>query len=152
MVVRPAEIGRIRAFVPDDLGEITELSNSCLTEYYTQDIIYDIYRAWPEGIFVYTVGRGIKGFIAGARYTRTEGRILLLAVEREYRNMGIGTALMDHFLDVCRENSLLSIRLEVRTDNNEAIRFYRRYGFSVTHTMPAYYSDLSDALLMWRML
>ena len=106
MVVRPAEIGRIRTFIPDDLTDITELSNRTLTEYYTPDIIYDIYRAWPESISVYVAGKRIVGFIAGAKYTRTEGRILLLAVEREYRTMGIGSALMEHFFEICRKNSL----------------------------------------------
>jgi ribosomal-protein-alanine N-acetyltransferase len=66
--------------------------------------------------------------------------------------MGLGHALMKSFIDVCNQENLLSVRLEVRTDNVNAIGFYRNLGFSIISTIKGYYSDLSDAYLMWKLL
>ena len=152
MIVRAPPLGMMRNFEPSDLDAITRLANDSMTEFYTSDIIYEIYLSWPSGIKVYQSNDTILGFIAGSKYTRTEARILLLAVREGYRKLGIGSLLIDGFMNQCREENFLSVRLEVRTDNHEAIKFYRKYNFSITHTLPSYYSDFSDALLMWRML
>ncbi len=144
--------GTISQFVIDDLEEVVSLANSSMTEYYTRTLIHDISRDWPEGFLVYKDSGKLIGFITGAKYTRTEARILLLAVAGRYRRMGYGRALMNEFFRTCMEDGILSVRLEVRTDNFDAIKFYKEYRFVITSVLKNYYSDSSDAYLMWRML
>ncbi len=68
------------------------------------------------------------------------------------RRIGIGTALMNDFMKLCRDQGMMSIRLEVQTQNTDAIVFYRKLGFVIISTMKKYYTDLSDAYAMWRLL
>ena len=70
--------------------------------------------------------------------------------QEEYRSSGVGGRLMNAFEKMCRNMNILSVRLEVKTDNARAIKFYRDMNYSNTATLPAYYSDGSDAYVMWK--
>lgn len=152
MALKSKDIGAIRDAEPSDIDRVVEIANSSLTEYYTTNLMMDLFHSWKEAFMVYTLNEKVIGFIAGGKFSRTEARILLLAVDSRFRRMGIGKALMNEFMDLCRMHNIMSIRLEVRTDNSEAIRFYQRYGFSTISTIRAYYSDSSDAYLMWKLI
>ena len=150
--VRDALVAGTRKFRPEDIRNVVEIGNSSLTEYYTDTLLLDLYEAWPNSFIVYTVNDRIVGFIVGSKFSRTEARILLLAVDASFRRKGIGMALMNNFVEVCNHENLLSVRLEVRTDNDQAIGFYKAFGFSIISVIRAYYSDASDAYLMWKLL
>lgn len=152
METEKQKAGTIEEFTIEDLDDVVSLANRSMTEYYTRTLIHDISKDWPEGFLVYRVSDGIVGFITGSKYTRTEARILLLAVEEKERRNGYGLALMNEFFRTCMEDGILSVRLEVKTDNLGAIKFYRDYRFVITSVLKNYYSDSSDAYLMWRML
>lgn len=150
--VKDELVAGTRKFLPEDVKKVVEIGNNSLTEYYTEALLLDLYENWRNSFNVYTVNERIVGFIVGSKFSRTEARILLLAVDKDFRNMGLGHALMKSFIDVCNQENLLSVRLEVRTDNVNAIGFYRNLGFSIISTIKGYYSDLSDAYLMWKLL
>ncbi len=152
MALKSRDIGKVRNAEVSDIERVVEIANSSLTEYYTTNLMMDLYQSWRDAFMVYTLNDRIIGFIAGGKFSRTEARILLLAVEDSFRGMGIGKALMNDFTSLCRMHNIMSIRLEVRTDNAEAIQFYNRYGFSTISTIRAYYSDSSDAFLMWKLI
>jgi len=44
--------------------------------------------------------------------------------------------------------ALASERVEVRISNEEAIRFYKRYGFDVAAVLPKFYTDGEDGFKM----
>ncbi len=138
----------IREFKEEDLYEVLNIANESLTETYAPELFLDIYRLWPRG-FLVAAGKNVIGFIAGSKQNR-EARILLLAVSKEYRNRGIGTALMNRFMSVCKSEGLLSIRLEVRTTNFKAIEFYKKFGFNIISYIPNYYTNGETAYIMWR--
>ncbi|OWP56386.1 MAG: ribosomal-protein-alanine N-acetyltransferase [Thermoplasmatales archaeon B_DKE] len=150
--VRDAAVAGTRKFAPDDISEVVKIGNNSLTEYYTETLLLDLFEAWPNSFMVYTVNGRIVGFIVGSKFSKTEARILLLAVDAKFRRMGIGRALMNGFVEVCNHENLLSARLEVRTDNDQAIGFYKKLGFSTISVIRSYYSDASDAYLMWKLL
>ena len=152
MAITNADFGFIRLFNPADVDRILEIASNSLSEYYTQGLIMDLYDEWPHAFLVYDVGGRIQGFIIGSRFSPTEARILILAVEERYRNLGIGGALMRAFLALCGRENFMSVKLEVRTDNVTAISFYKRLGFVITSRLKAYYSDASDAFTMWKIL
>ena len=68
-------------------------------------------------------------------HSQTEARVLLLAVDPDMRRIGIGTALMNDVMKLCRDQGMMSIRLEVQTQNTDAIVFYRKLGFVIISTM-----------------
>lgn len=152
MAITNADYGTIRQFDGRDLDRVLEIASASLSEYYSEALIMDLYDEWPQAFLVYTMGREIQGFLIGSRFSPTEARVLILAVDQQFRNIGVGGALMQAFLSLCSRNNFMSVKLEVRTDNDNAINFYRKLGFVVTSRLKAYYSDSSDAYTMWKIL
>ena len=56
------------------------------------------------------------------------GKIGRMAVLLEWRRQGIGSALLERLLDICREQGLQQVSLSAQVP---AIPFYQRTGFSV---------------------
>ncbi len=144
--------GFVRGFEVRDSESIMEIIKCSLSEYYTKSLILDLYRSWPQAFMVYDNYDSVIGFIIGAKYSGTEGRILLFAVEKPFRRTGVGQNLLNRELRIMTGAGLSTVRLEVRTDNENGIRFYKNNGFSIISTLKNYYSDLSDAYLMWKII
>ncbi len=140
----------IREFREDDLSDVYEIALRNLTERYTPELFLDIYRSWPRGFLVAVVSR-IVGFIAGTKDEHA-ARILMLAVDKQYRNRGIGTSLLDRFIANCKSEGVVSVSLEVRTNNKIAVEFYQKRGFQIVSFLPDYYTNGDDAYIMWRMI
>ncbi len=152
MHVNSQRYGIIRKFEPRDVSRVLEIAENSLSEYYTNNLVIDLYEAWPDGFKVYELDGRIQGFMICSKIKPNEARILMFAVDRKHRRQGIGEALMHDFMEFCGRNGFISIKLEVKTDNNGAINFYKRYGFAVTSRLNAYYSDASDAFTMWKII
>ena len=144
--------GFVRGFEARDSESIMEIIKCSLSEYYTKSLILDLYRSWPEAFIVYDNYDSVIGFIIGAKYSGTEGRILLFAVRKQFRKSGVGQNLLNRELRIMTGAGLSTVRLEVRTDNESGIKFYKNNGFSIISTLKNYYSDLSDAYLMWKII
>jgi ribosomal-protein-alanine N-acetyltransferase len=76
-----------------------------------------------------------------------DGHIISMAVRPESRRRGIATRLVEEVTAYCAGKSL---RLEVRTSNLGAIKFYLKLGFHKRAIVPGYYHDGEDALVMER--
>lgn len=72
------------------------------------------------------------------------GYIEDLAVDAQYRHMGIGQKLMDSAVDWCRELQIDRITLETQDNNVQACRFYIRYGFVICGIDTQKYSFLEE--------
>lgn len=152
MHVDSQSYGIIRRFEPKDISKVLEIAENSLSEYYTNSLIIDLFEAWPDGFRVYVADDRILGFMICSRLKPNEARILMFAVDKKHRRQGIGEALMHDFMDFCGRNGFISIKLEVKTDNERAINFYKKYGFAITSRLRAYYSDASDAFTMWKVI
>ncbi len=73
--------------------------------------------------------------------------IVNIVVDSDYRNKGIGTKLLNYVIDNNLECKKLM--LEVRENNNNAIKFYKDNGFELINVRKNYYGD-EDALIMKR--
>lgn len=67
-----------------------------------------------------------------------EAELLLLAVIPEMRRKGVGAALLRSVLGDCALRGIESLHLEVR-DGNEAIKLYRKSGFTKVGERRDYY-------------
>ena len=54
-----------------------------------------------------------------------------ITVHDEYQNMGIGTALVKHLLNIARMKKLRKVWLQVNTDNDIAVHIYKKAGFQI---------------------
>ncbi|MEM1995477.1 MAG: GNAT family N-acetyltransferase [Thermoplasmatales archaeon] len=139
-------------FKTAQLDEVVELSRKNLTERYSDLVFLDIQRAWPSGFIVAMADNKVAGFICGGLSGDREARILMLAVDLPYRRKGIGSALISLFEQEAIKVKVRKISLEVRTDNNEAIAFYRTHGYSISGLLPSYYNDGTDAFTMEKVI
>ena len=54
-----------------------------------------------------------------------------ITVHDDYQNMGIGTALLQHVLDIARMKKLKKVWLQVSADNDRTILLYKKAGFEI---------------------
>jgi [ribosomal protein S18]-alanine N-acetyltransferase len=74
-------------------------------------------------------------------------RLYSLATQPEARGKGVGTALLEATEAAARQRRCRALRLEVRTDNESAIKLYERFGYRCIAALAAYYQDGADG---WR--
>jgi [ribosomal protein S18]-alanine N-acetyltransferase len=90
----------------------------------------------------------VTGFIV-ARRVASDLEILNFAVRPDWRNRGIGAALLREVLGWGATFHGEKAFLEVRASNLAALRFYEHNGFEVTGRRTRYYSaPIEDALVL----
>lgn len=137
-----------RTFNQDDLHDVLQLANDALDEDYDGGLFLHFARMYPRGFLVAEAGGAIVGFIMGTVERAYEARILALAVDRDLRRQGIGTALTERFIENFKAFGVKRVTLEVRVTNDAAIRMYRSLGFEVRDVIEGYYGDDEDAYVM----
>lgn len=78
-----------------------------------------------------------------------EVNITSVAVDNNYRNLGIATKLIETAMGYTRECGLKTISLEVSDRNLTAYVLYEKLGFKVRRERKKYYADQSNALEMY---
>ncbi len=132
----------LRGFRDEDVARIAAIVSEALHESYDPSLYSSLSAEWPAGFLVAVDAGGTPvGFLLGVSQVANEGRVLMFAVDRAWRQSGVGTRLMDAFLERCRARGFRRVTLEVRVSNARAIRFYTRYRYSVIDLLRAYYSD-----------
>ena len=132
----------LRAFRPSDVPFVSGIVAEALHEHYEPSLYQSLSVEWNDGFLVASDPHDVPiGFLLGVTQVDREARVLMFAVERNHRTLGVGTLLMDAFLARCRVRGFRRVTLEVRVSNATAIRFYTRYRFSVTDLLRSYYSD-----------
>mmetsp|Transcript_43313 Transcript_43313/g.72017 ORF Transcript_43313/g.72017 Transcript_43313/m.72017 type:complete len:179 (-) Transcript_43313:183-719(-) len=79
--------------------------------------------------------------------------IMTIGVLAPYRRLGIGTQLLQQVLHACSQQpDCEAIYLHVQVNNDDAIDFYQRFGFSVGDVVKDYYCRIEppDAVLLHR--
>jgi ribosomal-protein-alanine N-acetyltransferase len=79
---------------------------------------------------------------------RAFGHIKDIAVHPDHRGEGVGAKLLERALRVLRLGGAESVKLEVRASNGPAQSMYRSFGFEYLRTVPRYYDDGENALIM----
>ena len=97
-------------------------------------------------------GRAIFGFIVGETTARGAGHIITIDVRAEARRHRVGSALLERAEERTRQSGSRHIFLETAVNNAAAISFYKRHGYELIKTIPRYYKDNLDALLLGKRL
>jgi ribosomal-protein-alanine N-acetyltransferase len=109
----------------------------------------------PELFLTAHDGEEIIGYTVGEVDTRPNGRklghVMNLAVREAYRNMGVGSALMDELEHRFMEMGATAAYLEVRESNETAQRLYTGRGYSFFRRAKRYYGD-EDGYVMTKPL
>ena len=96
---------------------------------------------------------GIVGYIVAdaiPNHGTPLGHIKDLAVHPDFRGEGIGKRLLRRGLGVLDAHGAGSVKLEVRDGNDVARELYEQFGFTHHRTVPNYYDNGEDALVLFR--
>jgi len=95
------------------------------------------------------VGNKVVGY-AGMWKVFDEGHITNIAVHPEFRQIGIGSMLLEGLISISKREDIAKMTLEVRKSNTAAQSLYMKYGFKAAGTRKGYYADNGeDAVIMW---
>src|SRR5437899_4122630 len=143
---------RVRPFVPNDIPAVASIVREALRENYPTSLYLDIHRWWRDGFLVADLDGHPVGFLAAVISADGQARLLMFAVTAVFRKQGFGSQVMNAFVQACAVRGTRTIELEVRISNEEAIRFYKRYGFEISAVLPKFYTDGEDGFKMVRRL
>ena len=128
--------------------ELKDNFNSNFSSLYSYDINDDFNNNSFTKYFIYEEKCNIIGFVNYYDlYDRFE--IANIYVDPVHRNQKIASRLMEKVIEVGEEKDITNITLEVRKDNEIAIKLYEKYDFIVVSTRERYYKGV-DGLLMER--
>jgi ribosomal-protein-alanine N-acetyltransferase len=88
------------------------------------------------------------GFIVAEAGRSAVGHIITIDVLPTVRRFGVGTRLLTGAEDRLRAAQCESVFLETAVDNRAALSFYKRHQYVLIKTVPRYYSNGVDALVL----
>ncbi|MEM0303449.1 MAG: ribosomal protein S18-alanine N-acetyltransferase [Archaeoglobaceae archaeon] len=137
----------VREYTTKDFNEVLEIDREAFNPRNPSFDMY-IYLTYGSDIFVADIGKKIVGYVVTMELDKLRGKIISLAVKKEFRGSGIGEYLMRRAIERLREKGKKEIALEVRVSNKIAQKLYEKLGFKIVETIPNYYSDGEDAYYM----
>jgi ribosomal-protein-alanine N-acetyltransferase len=97
------------------------------------------------------VGYVISDVVPQKNKTTRRGHLLNLAVDPEFRRMGVGTMMLEEITEHLRRENVEAIWLETRASNSAAIKFYMKMGYQEKGRKHQYYPN-EDAVVMVKTL
>jgi len=147
----------LRLFQPADIKDVVTINQLCLPENYPDQFFLGLHHHAPNafhvaesngeivGYIMCRIERGISGF---GRLPVKKGHIVSVAVLRNMREKGVGTALINAAMEGMIGYGATEFFLEVRKSNEAAVKAYEKLGYSVRRVLRGYYRDGEDAFLM----
>jgi len=78
-----------------------------------------------------------------------EAEIHRIAVKEEYRRSGVAGRLLKVMFEILENMEIMTIHLEVRQSNHDAIKLYEKFGFMIKGRRRGYYEETGeDALVL----
>jgi ribosomal-protein-alanine N-acetyltransferase len=160
---------KIRAAAAEDFETLWQIDQNCFPPgiaYSREELQW--YMKLPRAFALVSADKSkVTGFIlasianvngkkrgsGGALATiESVGHIITIDVLAKWRREGIGSKLLSQTEEKLRKAGCRTVLLETGVDNESAIRFYKKHGYSVLRTLPRYYLDSLDAFLMGKKL
>lgn len=142
----------IRPMVMDDVDAVYIVEKNCFVDPWSKESIKKELKNNLARYLVAQLDNKIVGYV-GAWFIVDEGHITNVAVHSGYRGKKFGDKLVKEMVQLCKENNIVAMTLEVRESNVVAQNLYRKYGFKMGGIRKEYYSDnKEDAVIMWNQL
>ena len=139
---------RIESMTAAYLDEVATIENDCFSHPWSRrSLESELQNETSRFLVAVEDGRAI-GYI-GMSAVIDEGYLFNVAVDRQYRKKGVGSALVRELVTFCQKRNYAFLTLEVRESNAPAISLYSRFGFVRVGERKNYYSKpVENALLM----
>ena len=118
----------IRYMESEDVWQVADIEKKCFSEPWSEKAFNDTLSDDNYMYIAAASGKRVVGY-AGCVMSPPEADITNIAVESEYRRMGIGEMLMEQLAKKLSERNIETVFLEVRQSNEAAKELYRKQGF-----------------------
>ena len=144
----------IRDYRPADFETLWKIDQACFARgisYSRRELAFYIARKHGFALVAELDGR-ILGFVVVDRDRHGQGHVITIDVLPEAQRSGLGSRLMAMVEERLRALGCSVVFLETAVDNAAAIAFYKRHGYDIIQTLPRYYLDTIDALVLCKEL
>lgn len=131
----------------DEIELINKIQNTFCDVYKQKNELINELKQNPyTKLYIYVEKDNIIGLLhLNDIYDRYE--INNIYVLEGYRNKGIASKLIEHIIELGNSNKIVNITLEVRKNNYNAIKLYKKYNFEEKAIRKGYYNGI-DGILM----
>lgn len=145
---------RLRPGTPEDVEACWQLDQVCFPPgiAFSREIMAELFVT--AAVKLIAAGPdGMAGFVvADHQAGDSEGLIVTLDIEPQWRRQGIGTALLEAAQDKLLAHGAELVFLHVAVNNREAGALYKKLGYIMIQRLRGYYGPRNDALLLARFL
>ena len=131
------------------IDDIFAIETSEIIVPWSKEALLDLIRKQNIIFRVMLMGDEVIGYYSFQKIF-DEGYINNIAIKREYQSQGFGTKLFEDLLERATKFEVKDLTLEVETDNEKAIKLYKKFGFQVEGTRKKFYKNTKDAFIMWK--
>ena len=128
---------------------ILQKGNECLATNYTLDSYLNGDNNFVKFIIA-KIDEKYAGYIIFKNVDETIDLENIL-VDEKYRNMLVGSKMIEKMLEYAVQNNVKNIMLEVRRSNKKAICFYEKNGFQMVNIRKNYYNDTHEDALIYNL-
>jgi len=141
----------IRDMKESDLDRIMEIEEKSFNPPWSREaFLLELTKNLLAKYIVAEVDGVVVGY-GGIWFIIDEGHVTNIAVDENYRGMGIGSKILEGLIQLCIDRNITAMTLEVRKSNIVAQSLYKKYGFKECGIRKGYYHDNNeDAIIMWK--
>ena len=133
---------------PEYVPQVAEIEKLSFSLPWSEDAFYGELDNPLATYFVAIDGGTVLGF-GGVHIIAGEGYITNIAVRESARRKGIGNAILDKIIGICKEKECTFLTLEVRESNMGARALYEKAGFENLGIRKGFYEQpKEDAVIM----
>ena len=136
-----------RIALVSDINKIVELERQAFSNPWSEISVLSWITAGNGAFLIAENAQGILGYI-GYHIAFDIAEIDRFAVADSVRRCGIGTGLMNHFMQMIKQENIGRIYLEVRESNEAALHLYEMTGFIKVGLRKGYYTDTGEAAIL----
>lgn len=137
----------IRAAKEDEIKQVWDIEKEAYPDPWPLEAFYDELENDIAFLYIAETDGAIIGFYDMWVWL-TVGHLLNIAVRKDRRRTGLGTALLGDAMARAVQNGATSLYLEVRENNHAAISLYKKAGFERRGFKRDYYGDGENAIIM----
>lgn len=135
---------------PEDVERISQLEEETFSMPWSRAAFLQMIEKEDASYYVAEADGKVVGG-CGVLMIAGEGNITNVVIDKNYRNQGIGTKMLQYLIEDGRHNGLTAFTLEVRISNESAIHVYEKLGFFSEGIRPNFYEKpTEDAMIMWK--
>ena len=132
----------------NDLETIKDILQTEFDEFWTYEILQqELLSNNSKYIVAKSLDNIIVGF-AGIKIILDTAELMNIVTKKSFRANGIGKLMLEYLINMCKNEKIKTLNLEVNSQNTIAINLYKKYNFKEVGLRKKYYNNTYDAILM----